>query len=124
MQSEENWNGLIESRLSFSQVDYGDGNLLHLGNTLTPTQVKNPPKSLSWPTEPGALYTLLMTDPDAPSRTNATLREVKHWVVVNIPGTDPTQGEEIAGYRGSGPPKGTGETHWYFLDHQPITGSC
>ncbi|XP_022654422.1 protein D3-like [Varroa destructor] len=96
------------------EVDYGNGAVLRLGNTLTPTQVKNPPTSVTWPVENGAFYTLAMVDPDAPSREKPTLREVKHWLVVNIPEMDIGKGEEIAGYRGSGPPKGTG-LHRYVV---------
>ena len=33
---------------------------VNLGNTLTPTQVKNAPK-VSWDAEPDSLYTLAMT---------------------------------------------------------------
>ncbi|OQR69769.1 phosphatidylethanolamine-binding proteinF40A3.3-like [Tropilaelaps mercedesae] len=97
------------------KVDYGNGVQLHLGNTLTPTQVKSKPTSITWVTEKGAIYTLVMVDPDAPSRTNPTLRNVKHWLVVNIPGTDIEKGEEIAGYRGSGPPKGSGLHRYVFV---------
>ncbi|OAY75539.1 Protein MOTHER of FT and TF 1, partial [Ananas comosus] len=38
------------------------------------------------------LYTLIMTDPDAPSPSEPTMREWIHWMVVNIPGgKDPSQ---------------------------------
>jgi large subunit ribosomal protein L35 len=36
----------------------------------------------------GNLYTLLMVDPDAPSRENPVKRSWLHWMVVNIPGHD------------------------------------
>ena len=48
------------------------------------------------------------TDPDAPSRENPTSREFLHWLVVNVPGSDVSAGENLAAYVGSGPPKGTG----------------
>lgn len=35
--------------------------IVDLGNHLTPTQVQNPPISLKWTAEQGALYTLIMT---------------------------------------------------------------
>lgn len=54
-------------------------------------------------------------DPDAPSRANATRREIRHWLVVNIEGNDVTAGEELFGYRGSGPPPGTGLHRYIFL---------
>lgn len=47
-----------------------------LGNTLTPTQVKHAP-AVSWAAEPDGLYTLVMTDPDSPSRADPKFRE---WV--------------------------------------------
>ena len=91
---------------------------MNLGAPLTPTQVKDIPIEVTWPAEDGVLYTLIMTDPDAPTRENPTLGEVKHWLVVNIPGSDLSQGEEIAAYRGSGPPKGTGLHRYIFLAYK------
>ena len=52
----------------FKKVNYSSGAVVKLGNELTPTQVKDPPIQVKWPTESGAFYTLCMTDPDAPSR--------------------------------------------------------
>nr|ACG48615.1 MFT2 - Corn MFT-like protein [Zea mays] len=53
------------------------------------------------------LYTLIMTDPDAPSPSNPTMREYLHWIVINIPGgTDATKGEEVVEYMGPRPPVG------------------
>ncbi|XP_064465707.1 protein D2-like [Ornithodoros turicata] len=83
------------------------------GNVLTPTQVQFPPK-VKYPTEGDHLYTLCMTDPDAPSRTTPKYREWHHWLVVNIPGTNITDGETLSEYVGAGPPKGTG-LHRYVL---------
>ncbi|XP_043703040.1 protein MOTHER of FT and TFL1-like [Telopea speciosissima] len=45
------------------------------------------------------LFTLVMTDPDAPSPSEPSMRELVHWIVVNIPGgTNPTRGKEILAY--------------------------
>ncbi|KAJ4973538.1 hypothetical protein NE237_006712 [Protea cynaroides] len=45
------------------------------------------------------LFTLVMTDPDAPSPSEPTMRELVHWIVVNIPGgTNPSRGIEIMPY--------------------------
>lgn len=85
-----------------------------LGKELTPTQVKDVPK-LKWDTEKGAHYTLLMVDPDAPSRTNSLYREVRHWLVMNIPESSVEKGDHIFEYRGSGAPKGTGLHRYIFL---------
>ena len=87
-----------------------------MGNELTPTSVKDEPK-LEWPVEDGALYTLCMTDPDAPTK----FREVKHWLVVNIPGLDINNGQTLAEYIGSGPPKDTGLHRYIFLVYKQQT---
>ena len=50
--------------------------------------------NVSWPdNEPDSFYTLMMVDPDAPTRNNATLREFMHWMVVNIPSDRVWEGE-------------------------------
>jgi len=49
-----------------------------------------------------SLYTLSLTDPDAPSRADPKFREWWHWLVVNIPGSDISKGEAILQYVGSG----------------------
>nr|ANS56349.1 MFT-like protein [Sciadopitys verticillata] len=54
-----------------------------------------------------SLYTLVMTDPDAPSPSEPNLREWIHWLVTDIPGaTDPSQGREVLPYMGPRPPIG------------------
>lgn len=83
------------------------------GVELTPTQVKNQPQ-VEWEADSNELYTLLMTDPDAPSREEPKFREWHHWLVGNIPGSDISKGEVLSAYVGSGPPKGTG-LHRYVL---------
>ncbi|MCP9258556.1 putative odorant-binding protein A5 [Dirofilaria immitis] len=88
---------------------------VNLGNELTPTQVKNQPTKVSWDVEAGNLYTLVMTDPDAPSRTNPRFREWHHWLIINIPGQDVSSGKVLSEYIGSGPPKGTGLHRYVFL---------
>ncbi|GJM99863.1 hypothetical protein PR202_ga17002 [Eleusine coracana subsp. coracana] len=53
------------------------------------------------------LFTLVMTDPDAPSPSEPSMREWLHWLVVNIPGgREPSQGEEVVPYMGPRPPLG------------------
>lgn len=51
-----------------------------LGNILTPTLVKDVPH-VTYDVEPGSYYTLLLTDPDAPSRKNPVHGEWQHWLV-------------------------------------------
>jgi hypothetical protein len=86
------------------KVSYSKGLKVDLGNILTPTQVKEQP-TIEYDANPNDFYTLLMTDPDAPSRMEPTFREFRHWLVVNIPGNDIENGETVIEYIGSGPPK-------------------
>ncbi|XP_050420430.1 protein D3-like [Adelges cooleyi] len=96
------------------QALYSSGVSVNYGNELTPTQVKDQP-TVSWEAEKDALYTLCMTDPDAPSRKEHTFREWHHWLVGNIPGTDLSKGETLSEYVGSGPPPDTGLHRYVFL---------
>ncbi|XP_054168686.1 protein D3-like isoform X1 [Oppia nitens] len=96
-------------------VKYVSGVEPKLGNELTPTQVKDIPTAIKWPIEDKALYTLCMTDPDAPSRQTPKYREWHHWLVVNIPNNDVAKGDTLSEYVGSGPPKGTGLHRYVFL---------
>ncbi|XP_078175039.1 protein MOTHER of FT and TFL1 homolog 1-like [Carex rostrata] len=62
---------------------------------------------------PCHLFTLVMTDPDAPSPSEPSMRECLHWLVINIPGgTSPIQGDEVISYVGPKPPLGI---HRYTL---------
>ncbi|KAJ8917446.1 hypothetical protein NQ315_005493 [Exocentrus adspersus] len=85
------------------------------GNVVKPSQVKDPPQ-VSWPAEDNALYTICMTDPDAPSRKKPSAREWHHWLVVNVPGSSVEKGvgDVLSEYVGAGPPKGTG-LHRYII---------
>lgn len=96
-------------------MKYPSGAEVTNGNELTPTQVKDIPTHILWPTEEGALYALCMTDPDAPSRVNPKYREWHHWLVGNIRGNDVSGGKTLSHYVGSGPPKGTGLHRYVFL---------
>ncbi|PSN44469.1 Phosphatidylethanolamine-binding protein F40A3.3 [Blattella germanica] len=98
---------ILEEVISFLSVSYG-GVLADTGNELTPTQVKDVP-NVKWTAEDGAYYLLCMIDPDAPSRIIPVSRELRHWLIGNIPGNDVSQGEILSEYIGAGPPDGTGK---------------
>lgn len=66
------------------------------------------------PKEEETFYTLIMTDPDAPSRVNPTLREFVHWVVVNIPGNKVASGDEVLSYACPAPPYASGLHRYVF----------
>lgn len=106
---------IIDSKpIAVANVTYAGSMQVSLGNELQPKQVKNEPKVI-WDAEGESLYTLLMVDPDAPSRETPTLREVLHWLVINIPGNKVSDGQTVAEYIGSGPPEGSGLHRYVFL---------
>ncbi|CAG7722520.1 unnamed protein product, partial [Allacma fusca] len=101
-------------------VKYGSLNV-DQGNILTPSQVKHQPK-VNYAASSEKFYTLIMVDPDAPSRITPLFREWLHWRVVNIPGNNVTQGQTSAEYRGAGPPKGTGLHRYVFAVFEQPSG--
>jgi len=105
----------------FVEIHYGK-NQVNLGDNLTPTQVKNQPTHIHWRADASSFYTLIMTDPDAPSRENPIMREFNHWLVVNIPGDKIDKGHILAEYVGSGPPEGTGLHRYTFLVYKQTKG--
>ncbi|XP_028164612.1 protein D2-like isoform X2 [Ostrinia nubilalis] len=102
---------------ALAQVKYPSGVVVEEGNELTPTQVKDVP-TVSWDASDDKFYTLAMTDPDAPSRTEPKAREWHHWLVANIPGANVASGETLSAYVGSGPPPDTGLHRYVFLVYQ------
>lgn len=88
---------------------------------MTPTQAKEKPQVV-WRAEPGSYYTLVKTDPDAPSRVNPIFREIRHWTVVNIPGSAVGRGDEVVEYVGAGPPKDSGLHRYVFLVYKQPNG--
>ncbi|EDV58767.2 protein D3 [Drosophila erecta] len=95
-------------------VEYPGDIVVKPGQVLTPTQVKDEP-CVKWEADANKLYTLCMTDPDAPSRKDPKFREWHHWLVGNIPGGDVAKGEVLSAYVGSGPPPDTGLHRYVFL---------
>lgn len=77
---------------------------------------------LSWEAEKGAYYTLMMVDPDALSRRFYIFREVRHWLVMNIPESSVEKGDEVVEYRGSGPLITTGLHRYIFLVYKQPNG--
>ena len=62
-----------------------------------------------------ALYTLMMTDPDAPSVADPKFSEFVHWVVVNAKRADfASSGDALVAYHGPSPGPGSG-VHRYCL---------
>ena len=98
-------------------IKYPNGKVVDLGQELATTDVVDEPQ-VSWEADPDKYYTLIMYDPDAPSRLEPKFADIKHWLVVNIKGCDVKSGEVIAEYVGSGPSQGTGLHRYIFLVYE------
>lgn len=107
---------LDEAPTGVLTVIYGEKSL-QVGQELTPREVKDQPK-VSWTADPKKYYFLSMVDPDAPSRKEPKAREINHWAVGNVLGNDLSSGLVLVGYRGSGPPEGTGLHRYIFLVYE------
>ncbi|XP_072520934.1 phosphatidylethanolamine-binding protein 1-like [Salminus brasiliensis] len=101
------------------RVRYGSVEIDELGKVLTPTQVQNRPTLIEWEgCDPSKLYTLILTDPDAPSREDPAIREWHHFLVVNMKGNNVSSGCVMSDYVGSGPPKGSGLHRYTWLVYE------
>jgi phosphatidylethanolamine-binding protein (PEBP) family uncharacterized protein len=59
-------------------------------------------------------YSLVLTDPDFPSRVNPLQREIVHWVVVNIPSNKIDEGTTVLSYLPPCPPFSSGLHRYVF----------
>ncbi|GAM28139.1 hypothetical protein SAMD00019534_113150 [Acytostelium subglobosum LB1] len=87
---------------------------LQTGEKLTPSKVVNTP-TVTYDADSSNFYTLVMFDPDVPSRQDPKWGQWLHWVVTNIPGNKVTEGEVMADYIGSGPPEKTSYHRYIFV---------
>ncbi|XP_069475294.1 phosphatidylethanolamine-binding protein 1 isoform X1 [Ambystoma mexicanum] len=114
-----NLNEVDEKPSHALRVKYGSVEVDELGKELTPTQVQNKPTLLEWSgMEKDKLYTVGMTDPDAPSRKNPKFREWHHYLATNVKGGDLSTGFVQSDYVGAGPPKGTGLHRYVWLVYE------
>ena len=116
-------------------VDYEahPDHVVALGNTLPTATTQEPPQFFYQPfadLDTEAKYTLVMTDPDAPSRTDKKYSEYCHYVVTDISFADakggaikPEQFHTAESYIGPGPPQGTGLHRYIFLLFKQATGT-
>ena len=100
--------------LSITFADDNSTTIAHDGFEILPELTVNEPV-VNFAGREGTQYTLVMTDPDAPSVSNPTFREFVHWVVVNIPSNDVRSGEVVSSYLGAGPPYNGGKHRYLIL---------
>ncbi|BDA40961.1 Protein MOTHER of FT and TFL1 homolog 1 [Coccomyxa sp. Obi] len=68
--------------------------------------------------QPTKLYTLVLTDPDAPSPAMPTSREYLHWLVTNAPDGDISKAQVVEPYAPPTPPAGV-HRYVFSLFQQP-----
>lgn len=111
-------------------VFYTQDNQVSLGNTLTPEETQGKPSIQFTPEadDKDATYTLVLTDPDAPSRTDFKWSEFCHWIQTDIKPKSiealaeatsfdamSISGKDIVEYMGPAPPPNTGKHRYVFL---------
>ncbi|OIS99143.1 PREDICTED: CEN-like protein 1 [Nicotiana attenuata] len=85
-------------------VIYNGSKQVSNGHELMPALVASKPRVEIGGEDLRSAYTLIMTDPDAPSPSDPYLREHLHWIVTDIPGTtDVSFGREIVSYESPKP---------------------
>uniref|UniRef100_A0A3B1J690 Phosphatidylethanolamine binding protein 1 n=1 Tax=Astyanax mexicanus TaxID=7994 RepID=A0A3B1J690_ASTMX len=106
------------------RVQYGPLEIDQLGKVVTPTQqVQKSAHADMEGCDSSKLYTLAMTDPDAPSRKDPKF-EWHHFLVVNMKGNDVSSGCVMSDYVGAGPPKGTLHRYVWLVYEQSGSLSC
>ncbi|KAM4675008.1 phosphatidylethanolamine-binding protein 4 [Discoglossus pictus] len=112
--------------------DMGDASCLYIPNCYSYpeslSKVWGPPKIFFTKAQEGQKYTLIMVDPDAPSRSDPVNRFWRHWVVTDIPGQGLLTGGILNGkieseYRRPNPPPQTGYHRYQFLLYLQPPGS-
>ncbi|KAF9160838.1 Phosphatidylethanolamine-binding protein 4 [Actinomortierella ambigua] len=101
-------------------VSYGGQDVV-LGNTLAVADTQREPNVSFLPDNPADKYTLMLVDPDAPSRRDPKFRQWRHWVKTNISMDSSTgltsvrNGQTLTSYNGPSPPAGSGPHRYVFL---------
>ena len=109
--------------VAVATVTLGDLTFSGQPSEVLPASATDPVPSLSWAgAAADKLYTVFMTDPDAPSRANPIYREFLHWGVTNVPGSDVAKGDTILPYVSSAPPHASGPHRYVFLVYEQQQG--
>ncbi|XP_045128145.1 uncharacterized protein LOC123514346 [Portunus trituberculatus] len=96
-------------------VNYGDHQCVHLGNTITPAHTRAAPNTLRFPGEKDRRYTVMLLDVDAPSPPRL------HWLLINVPAKQPREGDESVEYEAPRPNLDTGQHRLVFLVYRQRT---
>ena len=114
------------------RVVYEGAGPVECGCDMRPSATKEQPRVYATGLRAGAKYTLIMSDPDAPSRAAPRCREWLHWIVANAERRCSDDSEEeaevsgqgytVCGYNGPTPPRGTGKHRYVFVLYEQLGG--
>ncbi|KAI8355661.1 phosphatidylethanolamine-binding protein [Blakeslea trispora] len=97
-------------------VVYPSGQEAALGNFIKPSESSEKPHITFVAPDKEAQYTLMLVDPDAPSKEDPKWGPYRHWVVTNITASgELTSAHEMATYQGPAPPPKTNDHRYIFL---------
>ncbi|XP_077148336.1 phosphatidylethanolamine-binding protein 1-like [Ranitomeya variabilis] len=89
-----------------------------LGKVVKPCQIKDKP-TIEWEGKNDKkLYTVILTDPDVPSKSDRSMAQWHHFLVVNVKGNDLNSGTTLTEYVGSGAGKDTGLHRYTWLVYE------
>jgi len=104
-----------------TSIDVG-GVKITPGSEVTPKQVTALPR-LEWPHTSSDLFTVIVIDPDVPSRKTPLYDTPhNHAAYVNVPGNNISAGESNLPYFGPAPPQGTGLHRYLWLIYKQENG--
>lgn len=97
------------------QIKYVKNCVVNYGNLLQAPKLEYEPFRFRWPCGLQTYYTLIMIDPDVPSKKNPKKREQLLWLVVNIKAIFVMAAQHIAKYMKPDPGKDTGPHRIVFI---------
>ncbi|GIX85350.1 protein D1 [Caerostris darwini] len=107
----------VDGNIFFPYIEY-DGHPVTCGTELNCSITRNMPTKVSFEADETKCYTLIMFDPDYPSRQNFTLSCFRHWLLENIEGGLISNGIEISPYHPPDSPAGSGFHRYLFLVYE------
>lgn len=108
------------------------------GNSVKPKKVQDPPHLKLVPKDQAAFnalssvpLTIVLSDPDAPSRDNPKWSQVCHWIATNLTLSHPddevreakAKYDEIMEWKPPGPPPKTGKHRYVFVALAPLNNT-
>lgn len=98
---------------NFLKVSFQD-KLIQPNQIINLSNVQTKPK-VEFEHDPKKLYTIIMVDPDAPSKSNPIYKYFLHWLVVNDTDT-------VVKFKPSDPPLGSGLHRYYIYVFEQVRG--